>query len=87
MLFLILAAAVSATYVRLHDPQGRRDPFVSQQPRAQRGSLVQELKLTGIARTPEGYRALVEGAIGQSQFSPWATGSTTGRSSPSMLTA
>jgi len=64
-LMLVLALSVAdAPY----DPQGRRDPFVSQRPATQRDALVQEVKLTGIVRTPKGFVAVLEDASGRSHF-------------------
>lgn len=67
MLSLILALAVSAGEFT-YDPQGRRDPFVGQPPATQRESLVQEVKLTGIVRTPRGHVALLESSDGRTHF-------------------
>jgi hypothetical protein len=65
MLSLILLLAVSPGDFS-YDPQGRHDPFVSQAPRPHWESLVQEVKLTGVVRTPPGNLALFEGVDGRS---------------------
>ncbi|MGE5237005.1 MAG: hypothetical protein ACM3O7_11715 [Acidobacteriota bacterium] len=55
-----------------YDPAGRRDPFrsllrglpkeeLAQRPPGLRGMGIEEIKLTGIMRLPEGYVAMVQG--------------------------
>jgi Tfp pilus assembly protein PilP len=64
MLHLVVVLALSGAGFT-YDAQGRRDPFVSQAPSAVKAPPTEDVRLTGLVRTPAGRVALLEGPGGR----------------------